>query len=116
MYEKYTLFKLPHWPPRGVESLDEGIQGDTAEAHFIFSRTSRRNLFFTFTLKKKNQVSGAVLIASIFEILVGFTGIVGFLLRFIGPLTVTPTVGILGLAFFPVASEYASRHWGIAAL
>ncbi|XP_071504484.1 solute carrier family 23 member 1-like [Diadema antillarum] len=62
------------------------------------------------------ELSGAVLVASIFEIVVGFAGITSLFLRFIGPLTIAPTIGLIGLSLFNVASSYASQHWGIAGL
>ena len=42
--------------------------------------------------------------------LVGFTGIAGFLLRLTGPLTIAPTITLVGLALFNVAEE----HTGIS--
>ena len=47
------------------------------------------------------------MVSSLFQMLVGFAGIVGFLLRFIGPLTIAPTITLVGLALFNVAAEHA---------
>ena len=47
------------------------------------------------------------MVSSLFQMLVGFTGIVGFLLRFIGPLTKAPTVTLVGLALFNAAADFA---------
>ena len=47
------------------------------------------------------------MVSSLFQMLVGFTGIVGFLLRFIGPLTIAPTITLVGLALFNVAAVHA---------
>lgn len=44
------------------------------------------------------------MVSSLFQITVGFSGMIGFLLRFIGPMTITPTITLLGLALFPVAA------------
>ena len=54
------------------------------------------------------------MVASIVEVIVGYTGIVGALLRFIGPLAITPTISLIGLSLFPVAANYASKQWYIA--
>ncbi|XP_057294071.1 solute carrier family 23 member 2-like isoform X2 [Hydractinia symbiolongicarpus] len=62
------------------------------------------------------EVQGAIAVASIFQVLIGFTGAVGFLLRFIGPLTVAPTVSLVGLALFNAAGDFAGHQWGIAGL
>ena len=50
------------------------------------------------------------MISSLFQILIGFTGFVGVLLRFIGPITVAPTIMLVGLALFGVCSDYAGQQ------
>ena len=52
--------------------------------------------------------------ASCVEVLIGFTGIVGPMLRFIGPLTIAPTITLIGLALFETAADFCARQWGIA--
>lgn len=47
--------------------------------------------------------------SSLFQMAIGFTGLMGFLLRFIGPLTVAPTITLVGLALFEVAAEQAGE-------
>ncbi len=42
------------------------------------------------------------------------TGAVGFLLRFIGPLTVTPIVTLIGLSLFDTIPGLAEHNWWIA--
>ncbi|XP_027037954.1 solute carrier family 23 member 2-like [Pocillopora damicornis] len=63
---------------------------------------------------RMREIQGAIMVSSLFQMLVGFTGIVGFLLRFIGPLTIAPTITLVGLALFNVAAEHAGNHWGIS--
>ena len=41
-------------------------------------------------------------------------GLMGLILRFITPLTITPAVAMIGIALFEAASGQASSHWGIA--
>ena len=60
------------------------------------------------------QVQGAIMVASCFQILVGFSGIIGFLMRFIGPLTIAPTITLVALPLFDSAGDKAGQHWGIA--
>lgn len=52
--------------------------------------------------------------ASIFQLVVGYTGLLGVLLKFITPLTIGPSVAMIGLSLFDVASLNASKHWGVA--
>jgi len=36
------------------------------------------------------------------------------LLRYVTPLTIVPTVSLVGLSLFENAAEAASQHWGVA--
>ena len=49
------------------------------------------------------------MVAALFQILIGFTGLVGTLLRFIGPLTIAPTVTLVGLALFQAAATFSGK-------
>ena len=60
-------------------------------------------------------MQGAICVASIFQLVVGYSGLLGVLLRFITPLTIGPSVAMIGLSLFDVASLNASKHWGVAA-
>ncbi|KAG7273456.1 hypothetical protein CRUP_032704 [Coryphaenoides rupestris] len=40
----------------------------------------------------------------------------GLLLGYIGPLTITPTISLIGLSVFTTAGDRASSHWGLSAL
>ncbi|XP_053142570.1 solute carrier family 23 member 1 isoform X2 [Hemicordylus capensis] len=62
------------------------------------------------------EIQGAVIVSSLVEVAIGLVGLPGALLNYIGPLTVTPTVSLIGLSVFQAAGERAGSHWGIAAL
>jgi len=62
------------------------------------------------------QVQGSIAVASLVEVLLGLTGTVTLLIRFIGPLTITATVSLIGLDLLHVAPLHAQSHWGIAML
>lgn len=62
------------------------------------------------------QLQGAIMVASCVQMLVGFSGIIGFLMRFIGPLTIAPTISLVALPLFDSAGSNAGSHWGIAAM
>ena len=49
------------------------------------------------------------MVASLFQIIIGFTGLIGIFLRFIGPLTIAPTITLVGVALFKAAAEYAGK-------
>ena len=54
------------------------------------------------------------MVASLFEVVIGFTGLIGLLLRFIGPLSITPTITLIGLGLFRLAAAKAATQWWIA--
>ncbi|KAL3863439.1 hypothetical protein ACJMK2_005195 [Sinanodonta woodiana] len=60
------------------------------------------------------EISGNLIIASVTQLVIGGTGIIGFLMKFIGPLTIAPTIALIGLSLTGVASSFNQVHWGIA--
>ncbi|XP_063422282.1 solute carrier family 23 member 2-like isoform X1 [Mytilus trossulus] len=60
------------------------------------------------------EVQGAIMIASLTQIIIGFSGVMGLLLPHIGPLAIAPTISLIGLALFPAAYDFASTQWYIA--
>jgi nucleobase transporter 1/2 len=62
------------------------------------------------------HVQGAIIVGSIFEIIIGASGLVGRLLRFVGPITIAPTIALIGLALFKFGAPQAGQHWPIGGL
>lgn len=62
------------------------------------------------------QIQGAIVVSSLVEVVIGLLGLPGALLSYIGPLTVTPTVSLIGLSVFQAAGDRAGSHWGISVL
>ncbi|XP_072048774.1 solute carrier family 23 member 1-like [Amphiura filiformis] len=54
------------------------------------------------------------MVAPLLQVVVGFTGIMGFLLKFIGPITIAPCVALIGISFIGSAASRAGLHWGIS--
>ena len=65
---------------------------------------------------KLQHIQGAVIAGSLFEIFVGYTGLVGKMMRFVTPITIAPTIALIGLALFKFGAPEAGRHWGIGGL
>ena len=63
--------------------------------------------FTSGTGRFPSQIQGAIMASSVFQIVIGFSGVIGFLMRYIGPITVAPTVTLIGIALFHVAAEHA---------
>ncbi|XP_069001402.1 solute carrier family 23 member 1 [Embiotoca jacksoni] len=62
------------------------------------------------------EIQGAIIMSSLVELVVGLCGLPGLLLEYIGPLTITPTISLIGLSTFTTAADRAGSHWGLSAL
>ncbi|KAI0213897.1 Solute carrier family 23 member 2 [Lamellibrachia satsuma] len=62
------------------------------------------------------QIQGAIVVASFAEVIIGLIGGMGFLLRYIGPLTIAPTISLVGLPLAPIAALFCAKHWWIAVM
>ena len=66
------------------------------------------SLVFLFT-------QGAIIVASLFQVLVGYLGIVGLVLKYVTPLTIAPAVTMIGLSLFSIVSnDFASQNWAVS--
>lgn len=62
---------------------------------------------------RMREVQGSIAMSALFQVAVGFTGLIGLLLTWITPLAIVSTVSLVGLSLFDVASKQGSGHWGI---
>lgn len=63
---------------------------------------------------RMRELSGAIAVSALFQVFIGYTGLIGKLVKIITPLTIVPTVSLVGLTLFEHAANTASSHWGIA--
>ncbi|XP_078378058.1 solute carrier family 23 member 2-like isoform X1 [Oculina patagonica] len=97
----FAILSLPQWTcPKPEEN------GNSTESSLINNDDIWKS--------RMREIQGAILVSSLFEMMIGFTGLIGFLLRFIGPLTIAPTITLVGIALFQAATEKAGKHWGIS--
>ncbi|CAB1322786.1 unnamed protein product, partial [Coregonus sp. 'balchen'] len=61
-------------------------------------------------------IQGAILVSSLLQLVLGLSGLVGLVLKFIGPLAIAPTINLIGISLFIEAGKKSGAHWGIAAL
>lgn len=94
-----AILNLPQWKCPSNEILENMSQEDRTELWQVRMR----------------ELSGAIAVSALFQVIIGFGGIVGYILKFVTPLTIVPTVSLVGLSLFENAAEAASQHWGIAA-
>ncbi|XP_017461274.1 PREDICTED: solute carrier family 23 member 2 [Rhagoletis zephyria] len=93
-----AILSLPQWKCPAVaeiEALDED---------------ERKELW----QMRMRELSGAIAVSALVQVVLGYTGLVGKILRFVTPLTIVPTVSLVGLTLFEHAADTASKHWGIA--
>ncbi|XP_022880687.1 nucleobase-ascorbate transporter 11 [Olea europaea var. sylvestris] len=80
------------------------VQGSSfvylAPALAIMNSREYRNLTEHKFRHIMRELQGAIIIGSIFQSILGFSGLMSILLRFINPVVVAPTVAAVGLAFF----------------
>eukprot|EP00112_Aurelia_sp_Birch-Aquarium-sp1_P011657 Seg2450.1 transcript_id=Seg2450.1/GoldUCD/mRNA.D3Y31 product="Solute carrier family 23 member 2" protein_id=Seg2450.1/GoldUCD/D3Y31 len=60
------------------------------------------------------EIQGAVMVSSLFQIAIGFTGLMGLIARCLGPLTIAPTIALIGISLYSAAGFYAGKQWGIS--
>ena len=65
---------------------------------------------------KMQHIQGAIIAGAVVEIIIGLSGLVGKLLRFIGPITIAPTIALIGLSLFKFGAPTAGMHWPIGGL
>ncbi|XP_056137758.1 xan_ur_permease domain-containing protein [Lampris incognitus] len=65
---------------------------------------------------RMRALQGSIMVGSLLQVLVGFSGLIGLFMRFIGPLTIAPTISLIGLSLFDSAGTSAGNHWGISAM
>uniref|UniRef100_A0A8C1UBX0 Si:dkey-106n21.1 n=1 Tax=Cyprinus carpio TaxID=7962 RepID=A0A8C1UBX0_CYPCA len=68
------------------------------------------------TVTHIREIQGAILVASVLQLVLGLSCLVGLVLRFIRPLGIAPTINLTGLSLFIQAVQKSGAHWGIAAL
>ena len=62
------------------------------------------------------HLQGAIIAGAVVEIILGYSGLVGRVLKFVGPITIAPTIALIGLALFKIGAPFAGKHWGIGGL
>ncbi|EEB16727.1 purine permease, putative [Pediculus humanus corporis] len=65
-------------------------------------------------MMRMREIQGAVIVASLAEVVVGYLGLVGIILRYITPLTVTSTITLVGLSLVSHGIELSSGNWYIS--
>nr|XP_061826386.1 solute carrier family 23 member 1-like [Nerophis lumbriciformis] len=106
-----AILSLPRWQcpgPRGPTTSSTPLQNSTSP----LGSDGGDEVW----MSRMREIQGAILVSSLVQILLGLTGLVGLVLKYIGPLAIAPTISLIGLSLFIEAGKKSGAHWGIAAL
>jgi uracil-xanthine permease len=59
-------------------------------------------------------IAGSILVGSVFEIVLGFSGLIGWIRRILSPVVVGPVIMLIGLALFQHGAPKAGTCWPIS--
>lgn len=94
------------------------VQGSSfvylAPALVIINSEEFRNLSENKFKHIMRELQGAIIIGSVFQTFMGYSGLMSLLLRLINPVIVAPTVAAVGLAFFSYGFPQAGTCSGIS--
>ncbi|XP_077285299.1 solute carrier family 23 member 2 isoform X2 [Arctopsyche grandis] len=93
-----AILNLPQWKCPSNDVLES------------MTEKQRQDIWMT----RMCELSGAIAVSALFQVFIGCTGLIGHFLRYVSPLTIAPTVSLVGLTLFKNAANAASQHWGIA--
>ncbi|MDC7124650.1 MAG: solute carrier family 23 protein [Spirochaetales bacterium] len=60
------------------------------------------------------QVCASVMIASLFEIIIGYTGLMGLIKKAFSPIVIGPTIAMIGLALYNCGAPWMAGNWVIS--
>ena len=64
---------------------------------------------------RMQHVQGAIIAGALVEIVVGASGLVGKMLRYVGPITIAPTIALIGLSLFKFGAQQLALTGRLAA-
>lgn len=60
------------------------------------------------------ELAAAVMVASVVEIVLGYSGVLGRIKNIIGPIVIGPTIAMIGLALFSIGAPWMATNWLIS--
>ena len=57
------------------------------------------------------QIAAAIMVASIVEIIAGYSGFMGVIRKAISPIVIGPTIAMIGLALFNIGAPWMAENW-----
>jgi xanthine/uracil permease len=91
------------------------IQGGTfsflGPTFAIIGMVSAQNLGWQVSVQ---QICAAIMFASVFEIVLGYTGLMGYIKRAISPIAIAPTIAMIGLALYYLGVPTMAGNWAVS--
>ena len=63
---------------------------------------------------RMREIQGAIIVAASVQVVLAATGLVGFLVRYVTPLSVAPAITLIGLSLFRNVTEQCAKNYGVA--
>ncbi|KAM5124843.1 solute carrier family 23 member 3 [Mantella aurantiaca] len=60
------------------------------------------------------EVSGALLVSGVLQVLTGISGLWGWVLQFCGPMVIAPALSIIGLSCYKPAAQLCALNWSVS--
>lgn len=106
-----ALMALPVWRcPKSLDSLS------SHDNNSVFTSNVTEEERTEIWQSRMREIQGGIITASLVQVAIGCTGILGLILHYIGPITIVPTITLVGLSLVDVALRFCKVHWGITAL
>ena len=88
------------------------VAGDVSDATFEPLRAQ----WYDAGAKGMRVIAGAVILGGILEAIVGFTGLMGLVRRFLSPVVIGPVIMLIGLALYQFGAPVAAGNWYVSGL
>ncbi len=56
-------------------------------------------------------IAGAIMLGAIVEMIIGFTGLIGLVQKYVSPVVIGPVIALIGLALYQVGAPMAGANW-----
>ncbi|XP_060599136.1 solute carrier family 23 member 1-like [Ruditapes philippinarum] len=112
-----ALMALPIWKCPDLSQVTSlVVHGNGSELNetFVprFTDDQRTDMWQT----RMREIQGGIILSALVQVFIGCTGILGLILHCIGPITIVPTITLVGLSLIDVALRFCQVHWGITSL
>lgn len=100
-----------------VANIDGDFCSSESAARSYFNGTENstvRGFPMEKILNNVRAMQGSLMIAGVVHAFLGFTGLVGFLLKFVGPLTIVPALVLIFIFIVKPVLKFVEVNWGIA--